>query len=719
MGKRLLIGVIAVEPHLERTAEVLRGIITQAFQTDCDIAVLSSVYHLGQTVNAYRMQEQSIFGLVRSGRFDGFLYDSRFLYNPALRAQIDKLLQGTGKPVMTIDAGDVHPCFENTAADDCRPFQRLTEHLIEEHGFQRIYCLTGPASFPDAVQRLAGYFEAMEKHSLHYDRSYYRYGDFWTDSAREMAADILAGKLARPEAVVCGNDICAKALIEALTVGGMKVPEDIAVVGFDCKTQDFGADSRITSYRRANFQLGVDAFRRLYRTITGRIPALVRDRSEGLRIGITCGCRGFTQETGRERRARKMQALLARGFEQEDTVLYLMEKSSFPEALREITGKAYYFYRMRHFAVCLTDAFVQYMRDGSVPLRTLAAEDTMHLAAQRHCTGALDMTDSTFPAQEILPFFGDETRPPCAYYIVPLHSEDTCFGYAALSFGKRPCAYDETFIHFKNAADTLLTMYTRRQAGVHAMHSFQTNPVTGFPTLYSVMGTHSTVSERYLLYLEITDFKLLYCQLSQEELHGRLRQFSAALRRELQEGDLCCSITQGSFAVLTSRAALAEELFGALKRSSGQHRLVFSIGIAENTQAATLDVLLQQAMLRVQYTYAPLKRKESNDLFERLCALQADIRSHPEQEWRIDDMAERLHISRGHLQKAYKQFFGTGITETVIELRIELAKRYLKGSDKSVTEIAELCGYKSYVYFTKQFKKSVGMTPSEYRSKYR
>ena len=171
MGKRLLIGVIAVEPHLERTAEVLRGIITQAFRTDCDIAVLSSVYHLGQTVNAYRMQEQSIFGLVRSGRFDGFLYDSRFLFNPALRAQIDKLLQATGKPVMTIDAGDVHPCFENTAADDCRPFQRLTEHLIEEHGYQKIYCLTGPASFPDAVQRLAGYFEAMEKHGLHYDKT--------------------------------------------------------------------------------------------------------------------------------------------------------------------------------------------------------------------------------------------------------------------------------------------------------------------------------------------------------------------------------------------------------------------------------------------------------------------------------------------------------------------------------------------------------------------
>ena len=120
-------------------------------------------------------------------------------------------------------------------------------------------------------------------------------------------------------------------------------------------------------------------------------------------------------------------------------------------------------------------------------------------------------------------------------------------------------------------------------------------------------------------------------------------------------------------------------------------------------------------MLRVQFTYTPMKKRDNNHLFDRLCKLQADIRSHPEQEWRIEDIAGELHISRGYLQKAYKQFFGTGIIETVIELRMDMAKSLLKETDKSVTEIAALCGYASYVYFTKQFKKSIGMTPSVYR----
>ena len=73
-------------------------------------------------------------------------------------------------------------------------------------------------------------------------------------------------------------------------------------------------------------------------------------------------------------------------------------------------------------------------------------------------------------------------------------------------------------------------------------------------------------------------------------------------------------------------------------------------------------------------------------------------------------------ISTDHLQKAYKQFFGTGIIETVIGLRMEMAKSLLKDTNKSVTEIAALCGYSTYVYFTKQFSRSCGMTPTAYRN---
>ena len=711
MKKRLLIGIVAIEPNYERTAGVIEGIIRQAFKSDCDIAVLSSVYHLNKTTNSFRMEEQSIFELILSGRFDGFLYDPRFVYHPDVAARLDKLLRKSGKPVMTIDGGDAHPYFDNTAADDCRPFRKLTEHLIEEHGFTKIYCLTGPQKFPDAVQRLAGYFEAMEKHQLPYEKSWYRYGDFWKDAARELAADILEGKLEQPEAIVCGNDISAKALIDALENGGLRVPEDIAVAGFDCESEDFEADSRITSYRRANFQLGADAFRRLYRTITGGIPARVHDSREGLRLGLTCGCRGITRLTAREQHEKATRRIFRSGLESEDMVIRYAQEQSFPEMLQRITGMAYYLYRMRHFAICLTEPFCQSIEQGA-QLRTLTHESEMRIASERFDDGRLAYPDMAFHADDVLPFFGQDK--PCAYFLTPLHSENICFGYAALSFGKLPCTYDSTYIRLIGEVNTLLTLFQKRQLGVHALTASQTDPVTGFRTWQAFRPA----SEYSLVYVEITDFKLLFCQLTPEELHKRLRAFAEILHSALHPDDIACALSPDGIAVFTKDTKLPETLFPALRKGSLYHRLPFTVSEAISP-AQSPELMLQQAMLRVQFTYSMRKSSERDALFDKLCQLQADIRSHPEREWRIEDIADMLHISRGHLQKSYKQYFGTGIIETVITLRMERAKELLAGTEQSVTEIAERCGYASYVYFTKQFKHAIGMTPSEYREVHR
>ena len=77
----------------------------------------------------------------------------------------------------------------------------------------------------------------------------------------------------KPEAVVCGNDTMAYKLIEELEKGGIRVPEDMAVTGYDGIDDGIEHNSRLsvplTSYRRDNFQLGADCMRRLYRYITG------------------------------------------------------------------------------------------------------------------------------------------------------------------------------------------------------------------------------------------------------------------------------------------------------------------------------------------------------------------------------------------------------------------------------------------------------------------
>lgn len=291
MKKRLLIGVIITECNVDFQAEILNGLISQAFKADCNIAVLAPLHNF-YSHTPHKQTEKEIFKLILSDSFDGFLYDRNTFYNDEIKSYIENYLIRSGKPVMLMDQSE-HKIFESTAIDDCLAFEQITDHLIEIHGCKRIYCLTGPRNIFVSEERLKGYQTSMKKHNLPYDKSCCIYGDFWTGAAEALAARIINSEIARPDAVVCGNDYSAIALISALSRGGIKVPEDIAVTGYDASSEGQQNVPKITSYRRPNFQLGVEAFRRIYRIITGKICKRVHRGTSGtgnFRIGQSCGC---------------------------------------------------------------------------------------------------------------------------------------------------------------------------------------------------------------------------------------------------------------------------------------------------------------------------------------------------------------------------------------------------------------------------------------------
>ncbi len=102
-------------------------------------------------------------------------------------------------------------------------------------------------------------------------------------------------------------------------------------------------------------------------------------------------------------------------------------------------------------------------------------------------------------------------------------------------------------------------------------------------------------------------------------------------------------------------------------------------------------------------------------LYEELIKLRSKIYSNPQKNWSISLMARQLHISSGYLHSIYKETFYISCMSEVIESRIIYAKQLLVESDLPVGEIAILCGYHNEVHFMRQFKKLIGLTPSEYR----
>ena len=90
-----------------------------------------------------------------------------------------------------------------------------------------------------------------------------------------------------------------------------------------------------------------------------------------------------------------------------------------------------------------------------------------------------------------------------------------------------------------------------------------------------------------------------------------------------------------------------------------------------------------------------------------------------EPELSIDDVSEELLVSPSYLSKLLRRKWDTNFSRILREARISKAKELLAATTLTTTKIAEQTGYNDYRYFSNQFKRSAGLTPSEYRSQTR
>lgn len=90
--------------------------------------------------------------------------------------------------------------------------------------------------------------------------------------------------------------------------------------------------------------------------------------------------------------------------------------------------------------------------------------------------------------------------------------------------------------------------------------------------------------------------------------------------------------------------------------------------------------------------------------------------THYMEDLSMEDLAERFHISTNHFNRTFKQVYEIPCKEYLITIRVEAAKQYLSSPLLTVREVGSMIGYSDSNYFTKVFRKRVGMTPTEYRN---
>ncbi len=164
--------------------------------------------------------------LVERGSDGVVLVVSRLL--PAAKAELDCLRM----PVVLVDpVGSGDQALPTVAAADWAGARDATEHLIAL-GHTRIGMITGPIDLSCHQDRLDGYRSALQRAGLAYDESLVRYGDSLVGSGATHGLDLL--RLPEPPtAIMSGSDEQAYGVYQAARQLGVRIPDDLSVVGFD------------------------------------------------------------------------------------------------------------------------------------------------------------------------------------------------------------------------------------------------------------------------------------------------------------------------------------------------------------------------------------------------------------------------------------------------------------------------------------------------------
>lgn len=168
---------------------------------------------------------------------------------------------------------------------------RLVEHLIIQHNKRRILFLRGPIHQEDSYWRETGYRTALQAHDVAFDEKLVLVGEFEREIAYKALNQFLdSQERASFDAVFAGDDNAAVGVINALAEHGYRVPEDIAVVGFDDVRLSAFLTPPLTTVRAPTEMVGKIAAERLFGLLNKEHADGVTLLPTELIIRRSCGC---------------------------------------------------------------------------------------------------------------------------------------------------------------------------------------------------------------------------------------------------------------------------------------------------------------------------------------------------------------------------------------------------------------------------------------------
>lgn len=240
-GRRHLLGLIIPDIQNPFFSEIARGVEDVAYANEFAVMLCNSDEDL--------RKEAFYLDVMRAESVDGIIL-------PPIDDRDSAVLRlaEAGMPIVSVDRSLANGAIDTVEVDNRQGAFEAVDHLLRL-GHRRVAMIAGRQNVSTSRDRRLGYEEALAAHNLPVRPDYIRVGDYKQASGLALARELLALP-ERPTALFVSNNLMTVGAMEAIHKQGLRIPEDMAIIGFDDLPWAETLDPPLTVVRQPAYEVG-------------------------------------------------------------------------------------------------------------------------------------------------------------------------------------------------------------------------------------------------------------------------------------------------------------------------------------------------------------------------------------------------------------------------------------------------------------------------------
>ena len=496
--------------------------------------------------------EKKIFECAAVERFDAIVVMSgSFKQDEDMIAMVQRANEA-GVPVVAIDKlldGCMNLCFDHGDS-----FKEVVKHMIEEHGYRKIFFMDEEADAENSSKRMA--CRAVLEANGAALPEYRVYAGCQSEAQVTEAMDkMMRNPEGLPQAIICANDAMALTVISYLKKRSIRVPEDVAVSGFEGIAMERYSTPRLTT-AVANRE---GMFRKLFELIS---EDKLEETKESLivenilQIGGSCGCDRLNPiDPGEELIKLKTQVYESAKFHEKMNQM-VMNLGAEADQAKVVTEIPKYISLLHYKKLwrCMNTDYCSYMK-GQKDLKGQQEKQnnifTQQLSVMRYEEDGTMILPQRIDRTDLLVDLDEVLRQDNAIMIVPLHLRGELIGYLGVAFDVDSFAFNL----FSSFIINYRHLFEAQRTRVELLELYMCDSLSGllnrngfYDAVYKTMAKNED-KEMALIFMDMDMLKTINDTFGHAEGDSALRFLTMIITQHLEEGDIACRIGGDEFAI--------------------------------------------------------------------------------------------------------------------------------------------------------------------------